>query len=91
MSISLTPELEAYVQQRAEADGFSSPEEFVREALRRMMAEERRHEAAVLDGLRNERGPLTREELDEVRKLATRTIDYRNGKCSTRSVISPGS
>jgi Arc/MetJ-type ribon-helix-helix transcriptional regulator len=72
MSISLTPELEAYVQQRATADGFSSPEEFVREALRQMMAEESRHETAVLDGLRGERAPLTRDELDEVRKLATR-------------------
>jgi putative addiction module CopG family antidote len=71
MSISLTPELEAYVQQRANADGFSSPDEFVREALRRMMDEERRHEAAVLEGLRAERAALKRDELDEIRKLAT--------------------
>jgi putative addiction module CopG family antidote len=71
VSISLTPELEAYVQQRANADGFSSPDEFVREALRRMMDEERRHEAAVLEGLRADRAPLTRDELDEIRRLAT--------------------
>jgi len=72
MSIILTPELDAFVQQRANAGGFNSPDEFVREALRRMMAEEQRHEAAVVDGLRAERAPLTRAELNDVRKLATR-------------------
>jgi putative addiction module CopG family antidote len=71
MSISLTPELEAYVQKRANADGFTSPDEFVREALRRMMAEEQRHEAAVLEGLRSPQAPLTGGELNEIRKLAT--------------------
>jgi putative addiction module CopG family antidote len=72
MSISLTPELEAYVRQRADAGGFRSPDEFVREALRRMMAEEQRHESAVVDGLRAEQAPLTRQELDDVRKLVIR-------------------
>jgi len=72
MSIILTPELDALVQQRANAGGFNSPDEFVREALRRMMAEEQRHEAAVVDGLRAERALLTRAELNDVRKLATR-------------------
>jgi putative addiction module CopG family antidote len=69
MSISLTPELEAYVQRRAGAGGFSSPDEVVREALRRMMVDEA-HEAAVLEGLRSQQSPLTRDELDEIRKLA---------------------
>jgi len=77
MSISLTPELEAYARRQADAGGFTSAEEFVREALRRMILEERRHEAAVSDGLRSERGPLTREELDGVRKLATGGGDTR--------------
>jgi putative addiction module CopG family antidote len=67
MSISLTPELEAYVRQRANSGGFSSPDDVVREAVRRMMADER-HEAAVLDGLRGQQSPLSRAELDEVRK-----------------------
>ena len=70
MSISLTPELEAYVRQRANTSGFSSPDEVAQEAVRRMMVDER-HEAAVLEGVRSEQSPLTREELDEVRKLAT--------------------
>jgi Arc/MetJ-type ribon-helix-helix transcriptional regulator len=62
--------LEAYVQQRANAGGFASPDEVVREALRRMMVDEG-HEDAVLDGLRSETSPLIRDELDEIRKLAT--------------------
>jgi putative addiction module CopG family antidote len=70
MSISLTPELEAYVRQRANAGGFACPEEVVREALRRMMEEER-HEATVLEGLRSEQSPLTRDDLNEVRESAT--------------------
>jgi putative addiction module CopG family antidote len=70
MSISLTPELEAYVRKRTGVGGFNSPDEVVQEALRRMMADER-HEAAVLEGLRAEQSPLTRGELDEIRKLAT--------------------
>ncbi len=69
MCISLTRELEAYVQHRASTGGFSSPDEVVREAVRRMMLDEG-HEAAVLEGLRSEQSPLTREELDEIRKLA---------------------
>jgi putative addiction module CopG family antidote len=69
MSISLTPELEAYVQQRANAGGFNSPDEVVREAVRRMMMNER-HEADVVEGLRGKQSPLTRAELDDVRKLA---------------------
>ena len=70
MSISLTPELEAYIQRRANTGGFSSPDEVVREALRRMMVDEG-HETAVLQGLRSEQSPLTRDDLDEIRKLAT--------------------
>jgi len=57
----------SHVQQQADAAGFSSPEEFVRETLRRMMAEEQRHQLAVVDGLRGE----PRDELDDIRKLAT--------------------
>ena len=77
MSISLTPELEAYVQWQADAAEFSSPEEFVRETLRRMMAEEQRHESAVVDGLRGERARLNREKFDDIRNLATRGSGVR--------------
>lgn len=35
------------------------------------------HEAAVLNGLSGERTPLTRDELDEVRNIATRGGDSR--------------
>ena len=71
MSITLTPDLEAYVEKRAHSGGYASPE-VVQEAIRRMMAEEQRHEAAVMEGLRDQVSPLTAADLQEVRKLAKR-------------------
>ena len=68
MSISLPPELQDYVERRARTYG--SPDEVVEEAVRRMMAEEAQHEAAVLEGLASELAPLTQDELDQIRKLA---------------------
>jgi putative addiction module CopG family antidote len=81
MSISLTPELEAYVQLRANAGGFASPDDVVREALRRMIVDEG-HEGAVLEGLRSETSPLTRDELDEIRKLPTKENQPRISRIS---------
>jgi len=72
MSITLTPDLEAYVEKRAHSGGYASPDEVVQEAIRRMMAEEQRHEAAVMEGLRDQVSPLTAADLQEVRKLAKR-------------------
>jgi len=37
-----------------------------------MMVEEAQHEAAVVEGLRDEQSPLTQADMDEVRKLARR-------------------
>jgi putative addiction module CopG family antidote len=72
MSISLPPELQAYVESRTLAGSYATPEEVVGEAVRRMMVEEARHEAAVVEGLRDEQSPLTQANMDEVRKLARR-------------------
>jgi Arc/MetJ-type ribon-helix-helix transcriptional regulator len=55
---------------KAVAGSYGSPDEVVGEAIRRMMAEEERHEAAVVEGLRSGQSPLTRDEMDEVRRLA---------------------
>ena len=77
MSISLTPELQAYVERRAVIGVYASPDEVVGEAIRRMMAEEERHEAAVVEGLADAQAPLAQNELDEVRKLA------RRGRCTS--------
>jgi Arc/MetJ-type ribon-helix-helix transcriptional regulator len=60
----------AYVQQRADAGGFNSPDEVVHEALRRMMLEEQNQKAA------GESLPLTQAELAQIRKLATRARSH---------------
>lgn len=72
MSITLTPDLEAYVQACARSGAYASVEEVVQEALRRMMDEDRSHEDAVVDGLRSEISPLTAGELADIRSLAKR-------------------
>jgi len=72
MSITLTPELEAYVEACTRSGAYGSRDEVVREAVRRMMAEERSHEDAVLEGLRDEIAPLTDKELTGVRTLVRR-------------------
>ena len=71
MSITLTAEMAAYVQQRASDGGFNSPDEVVHEALRRMMLEEHNGKTAG-GGSSGESLPLTEAELAQIRKLATR-------------------
>ncbi|MGO8701398.1 MAG: type II toxin-antitoxin system ParD family antitoxin [Limisphaerales bacterium] len=71
MSITLTAEMAAYVQQRATAGGFNSPDEVVHEALRRMMLQEHSEKAAG-GGASGESLPLTPAELAKIRKLAPR-------------------
>jgi Arc/MetJ-type ribon-helix-helix transcriptional regulator len=75
MNITLTAEMAAYVQQRANAGGFSSPDEVVHEAIRRMMLEDH-NERAVGGGSGGESLPLTQSELEQIRKIATRARDY---------------
>jgi len=72
MSITLTPELEAFVQERARSGNYGSTDEVVQEAVRRMMAEDRSHEEAVLEGLRSQIAPLTSTELADIRRRVTR-------------------
>jgi Arc/MetJ-type ribon-helix-helix transcriptional regulator len=71
MSITLTEEMAAYVQQRVSAGGFNSPDEVVHEALRRMMLEEH-NERTAGGGSGGESLPLTEAELEQIRKIATR-------------------
>ena len=70
MTITLPPRMDEVVSRRARAAGFSTPDEFVSDSMERILAEEARHEAAVLGGVRSEVSPLTREDLDSVRSIA---------------------
>lgn len=62
--------MDELVERRARAAGFSTPDEFVSDSMERILAEDAQHEAAVLEGLRSEISPLTREDLDSVRSIA---------------------
>lgn len=70
MTITLPPRMDEVVARRARAAGFSTPDEFVSDSMERILAEDARHEAAVLEGLHSEVSPLTREDLDSVRGIA---------------------
>lgn len=70
MTITLPPRMDELVARRARAAGFSTPDEFVSDSMERILAEDARHEAAVLEGLHSEVSPLTREDLDSVRGIA---------------------
>ena len=70
MTVTLPPRMDEVVARRARAAGFSTPDEFVSDSMERILAEDARHEAAVLEGLHSEVSPLTREDLDSVRGIA---------------------
>ena len=70
MTVTLPPRMDEVVARRARVAGFSTPDEFVRDSMERILAEDARHEAAVLEGLRGEVSQLTREDLDSVRSIA---------------------
>ena len=70
MTITLPPRMDEVVARRARAAGFSTPDEFVSDSMERILAEDAQHEVAVLEGLRSEISPLTREDLDSVRSIA---------------------
>ena len=61
--------MDELVARRAQAAGFSTPDEFVSDSMERILAEDARHEAAVLEGMRGEISPLTRKDLDGVRSI----------------------
>ncbi len=62
MMVTLPSAMDQALELRARAAGFGSPEEFVRDALSRMLAEDSHHEAAVLEGLRGHVAPLNETE-----------------------------
>jgi len=70
MTVTLPPRMDEAVTRRARAAGFNTPDEFVSDSMERILAEDARHEAAVLEGLRSEVTPLTPEDLDSVRSIA---------------------
>ena len=69
MNITLPAELEAYVAERVRGGAFASSDEFIEEAVRRKMEHEAWMEQKVLEAEQTEISPLTREDLDSVRRL----------------------
>jgi len=70
MNVTLSPELEAYIEQSVRDGAFASASEFVEAAARRQMQEEAWFEQKVMEGLKGPVTPLTREDLDSVRDIA---------------------
>ena len=78
MEITLPPDLEAYVAQRVRGGAFVSAAELIQEAVRRKMENDSWMEQKVLEAEQSELSPLTREDLQSVRRSirqprATRT------------------
>jgi Arc/MetJ-type ribon-helix-helix transcriptional regulator len=69
MEITLPPDLEAYVDQRVRGGAFVSATELIEEAVRRKMEEDSWMEQKVLEAEQSELSPLTREDLQSVRRL----------------------
>jgi Arc/MetJ-type ribon-helix-helix transcriptional regulator len=69
MEITLSPDLEAYVDQRVRGGAFVSAAEFVQEAVRRKMENDSWMEQKVLEAEASELSPLTPEDLQSVRRL----------------------
>jgi len=68
MEITLPPDLEAYVDQRVRGGAFGSATEFIQEAVRRKMENDSWMEQKVLEAEQGELSPLTREDLQAVRR-----------------------
>jgi len=82
MEITLPPDLEAYVDERVRGGAFVSATELIQEAVRRKMEEDSWMEEKTLEAEQSELSPLTREDLQSVRRLirqphATRTAFNR--------------
>ena len=69
MTVALPPRMDERDERRARAAGSGTPDEFVSDSLERISAKDARHKAAVLEGLRGEVSPLTREDLDGIRRI----------------------
>jgi len=69
MDITLPPELEAYVRERVRGGAFASAAEVIGEAVRRKMEDDQWLEQKVLEAEETALSPLTREDLQSVRRL----------------------
>ena len=69
MTVTLPPRMDEAVTPRARAAGFDTPDEFVSDPMKRILAEDAQHEVAVLEGLRGKVSPLTRGDLGGVRSI----------------------
>ena len=72
MNITLPTDLECYLEQSVRSGAFVSASEFVEAAARRQMQEEAWFEQKLLAGLTGPVPPLTHEDLDSVRDIATK-------------------
>ena len=77
MNVSLTPELESFVQTQVQTGIFGTADEVIRAALQRMQAEEMsldydpELEQMLIEGLDSgEPKPMTKEDWDAIRKQA---------------------
>jgi putative addiction module CopG family antidote len=69
MDITLPPDLESYVDQSVRRGAFTSANELIQEAVRRKMEEDAWMEQKVMEAEESELSPLTREDLESVRRL----------------------
>jgi Arc/MetJ-type ribon-helix-helix transcriptional regulator len=69
MNVTLSPEAQAYIEERVRVGAFTSPSEFFEAAAQRQMQEESWIEAKVLQGLEGPFAPLTEAEIDDVRLI----------------------
>ena len=83
MTVTLPPSMDHALELRARAAGFGSPEEFVRDALIRMLTEDSHHEAAVLEGLRGDVAPLSEADRVGVRQLGTTRCPPEPSSCDS--------
>jgi Arc/MetJ-type ribon-helix-helix transcriptional regulator len=68
MEITLPPDLEAYVAQRVRGGAFVSAAELIQEAVRRKMENDSWMEQKVLESEQTGLSPLTRQDLQSVRR-----------------------
>lgn len=69
MDITLPSDLKNYVDRSVSRGAFTSANELIQEALRRKMEEDAWMEQKVLEAEKTELTPLTRDDLESVRRL----------------------
>lgn len=77
MKIELKPETEAYIEASLSYGTFANASEFVEAAVQRQKQEEVWFEQKVLEGMKGQVTPLTKEDLDSVRDLVRKAHDRK--------------